>query len=303
MTSAPKRSTSARASSTKSCASTWVWTISGRVSGIAPGLDSDTRLPPARAAAVEHSTAAPGISALPATTFTAERHLCASDGRRGHHRATSAASTTCRVAPDTSSPMSTTRTSPARSAPLPRSRPGLSAWNVTVRVARITPSPAAPVSASTPLGTSTASTGASPGSGAVHSPWKPVPKAASTTRSHGGSVAGHSSTGTTRTETPRRRRRIAAERPSAPLFPDPATTTTRRPYPPPSRSRASRATAAPARSISTSTGSGAASSMAPISTGVTTGIMSPCSRPVSRPGCRAARASGTCRSRCVGAVR
>src|ERR687891_1903256 len=93
------------------------------------------------------------------------------------------------------------------------------------------------------------------------------------TRSLSGSVGGASGAAITWTLTPRRSSRRAASRPSLPLLPLPATTTTRRPYEPPSMASARRASAAPARAISTSTGSGAAASTAAISSGVSTGSM------------------------------
>ena len=61
----------------------------------------------------------------------------------------------------------------------------------------------------------------------------PCRSAASMTRSAAGSRAGASATSTTRTAAPARARRRAAARPSLPLFPFPARTTTRRPYVPP----------------------------------------------------------------------
>ena len=94
-----------------------------------------------------------------------------------------------------------------------------------------------------------------------------------------GSEVGAPPASTTATRTPRRCKRWAAARPSAPLLPLPASTVTRRPYPPPSMSSAVRANAAPARSISSSTGSGAAASMAAISSGVTMGIMDASGQP------------------------
>jgi hypothetical protein len=111
----------------------------------------------------------------PAATMRAARHLWASGARGGTHAATSAASTTLTRAPDTSRPMSATVTSPANARPGWNSSPGLSAANVTVRVARTGRPAAWPVSPSTPLGMSTASTGAPAGSGATYSPRKPVP--------------------------------------------------------------------------------------------------------------------------------
>ena len=100
-------------------------------------------------------------------------------------------------------------------------------------------------------------------------------------RSADGSVSGASAAENTRTLIPRRRSRRAAARPSAPLLPGPASTTTRRPYRPPITSTAARATAAPARSISTSVGSGAAASISAIRAGVTTGIIAQL-KPVAR---------------------
>ena len=94
------------------------------------------------------------------------------------------------------------------------------------------------------------------------------------TRSAAGSRVGATSASISSTRTPRRRSRFAAARPSAPLLPFPASTTTRRPYPPPRSASAWCATAAPARSMSTSTGSGAAASTAAISSGVRIGITS-----------------------------
>jgi hypothetical protein len=84
------------------------------------------------------------------------------------------------------------------------SSPGLSATNVTVRSAASTSGEAAPVRPSTPLGMSTARTCAPPTSGACHVPRNPVPNAASTTRSDGGSVRGQLWVSNTRTFTPAR---------------------------------------------------------------------------------------------------
>ena len=112
---------------------------------------------------------------------------------------------------------------------------------------------ATPVSASSPLGTSTASTGARPTSGGRHVPRKPVPKAASMTRSHAGSTAGSvkgvvllerlARVGAAARRRPARRHRCCQVR----RAPQPS------PVAPPSISIAARATAAPARSINTST--------------------------------------------------
>ena len=75
------------------------------------------------------------MPADPATTHTADFHLCVSGGRSGSQAATSAASTRWMRAPETSRPMSATVTRPARCLPGERRRPGLSAANVTVLVA------------------------------------------------------------------------------------------------------------------------------------------------------------------------
>ncbi len=138
--------------------------ISLRASGATPGLESATRPAPDRAAASALNRPAPSMPGLPATTLTAPFHLCASVDRPGHQAEASDRSTRCCVALDTSSPMSVTSIAPHNCRPAPNTRPGLSAWNVTVRSASRTPGPASPVSAFTPLGMSTASTnGRSPG--------------------------------------------------------------------------------------------------------------------------------------------
>ena len=191
---------------------------------------------------------------------------CALTGRRGIHPASSACSTRWVAAPETARPMSTSSTDPASSRPGGKRSPGLRAANVTVRSAVSTWPAAAPVRPSTPLGMSTARTG-----GRVRRrPFAAEPRAE---RGVDDQVRGGQ----------RRRLRVddndlrfsrreggVLRRPSLPLFPLPAITTTR-PYVPPSSRTAARATAAPARSTSTSTGSGAAASIARISSGVTTG--------------------------------
>src|SRR6185437_6330436 len=92
------------------------------------------------------------------------------------------------------------------------------------------------------------------------------------TRSHGGSRPGAAASRTV-TRPPRRRRTAPATRPSAPLLPLPATTTTRWPYPDPSIRRAANATAVPARATRAawSTWASAAASAARISATVSTG--------------------------------
>ncbi len=124
-TSARNRSRSLNTSPSKSAAGTRRWMTSLRASGSMPGLDSVTRPAPDRAAASAHSRPAPSMPGLPATTRTAPFHLWASPDRCGHQAATSADSTRCWVAVDTSSPMSTTRTSPASRRPAPEHQAGL----------------------------------------------------------------------------------------------------------------------------------------------------------------------------------
>ncbi len=125
-----------------------------------PGDDTATRPAPQRAAPRAASPAAPSMPGLPATMRTAVDHLWASTGRCG---ATTPRRRRRRRGGwwrrDTSSPMSTTSTSPDRDGPSPNSRPGLSAWKVTVRSAASTAPACPPVDASRPLGMSTASTG------------------------------------------------------------------------------------------------------------------------------------------------
>ncbi len=148
-----------------------------------PGMDRCTMPAPVRMAACATRRGAPVIVSLPAITRTALCHLCAYSSRSGHHSTTSTPCTRLARAHPISSPMSTNSSSPARALPGGISRPGFNAPNVTVCDAARTSPVMSPVSASTPLGTSTANTGTSPTSGGVHLPWKPVPYAASMTRS------------------------------------------------------------------------------------------------------------------------
>ena len=84
--------------------------------------------------------------------------------------------------------MSETTTVPARERPGETTSPTLSAWNVTVRSASTAAPAISPVDASTPEGRSTDTTGApeplmrsiSAAASGRGSPWKPVPKSAST---------------------------------------------------------------------------------------------------------------------------
>ena len=229
MISARNRCRSVSTGCAQSKPGTRLCTISTGVTGSMPGDDNVTIPLPARWAAPVQRWAAPVIPGEPATTRTARDHLWAVGGRGRHHACTSLASTRWARAPLVSRPMSATSTSPVRPRPEPSNSPGLSAANVTVRsAARVRPR-RSPVSPSTPLGRSTASTGAAPTCGASHVPLKPVPNAASITRSAGGSCGGHVATSKTRTVMPSARNRCAAARPSFPLLPLPAITLTTRP--------------------------------------------------------------------------
>ena len=128
----------------------------------APGTASRQYPDPPRSTAVDVSRAAPVMPGDPATTSTAASYLCASRRRRGSRLDTSAGSTTWMRADETSSPMSSTSTAPALAE---NKSDGFIAANVTVTSA----------CTSSPDGTSTASTSASPGSGGAYVPRKPVP--------------------------------------------------------------------------------------------------------------------------------
>ena len=179
-----------------------------------------------------------------------------------------------------SRPSACTVTTPAASSPSPVRRPGFSAMNVAVAVARITGSWSAPVSASSPVGTSSASTGApqaraqatsaaySPATGRV----RPMPNSASTTsagatfrgsrivdppaatnaacaaRASAGSVEG-SPRNTTSTSWNARRSSRATTKPSAPLLRGPACTRLGPPRESASIACATAAATVPARSI------------------------------------------------------
>ena len=177
--------------------------------------------------------AAPAIPGDPATTQQALCHLWASVGRLGNRTAISVSSSRWAAAPDMSKPKSTTSTRPANSGPPPNNKPGLIAAKVTVRLAASGRPITSPVRPSRPEGRSTASTGAFTDGASKGRP-RPVPYAASTTRSTacaplGGSRFGAEDASTTEVRTPRRPRRSAATRPSAPLEPFPTRTATRRP--------------------------------------------------------------------------
>src|SRR6059058_74595 len=114
---------------------------------------------PAQAPATER-TAAPGYVADPvATPATPRVYLSESLPGCGHHsRMSSAVGTWSAGGTSGSSPMSTSSTMPAWAAPRPTSRPGLRQPKVTVTSAVTAAPSTAPVSASTPDGTSTAMT-------------------------------------------------------------------------------------------------------------------------------------------------
>ncbi len=155
-----------------------------------------------------------------------------------------------------SRPMSATTTRPAWKRPGATTSPTFGAWNVTVTSASTATPAISPVEASTPDGTSTATTGASAAfiraiSSAASgrgSPWNPVPKSASTTTSYPATSFVSSAT------CPASRRTRAATRPSPPFEPPPHTHAKLRAAG--NASVASRATAAPARSMSSGIDSG-----------------------------------------------
>ena len=176
--------------------------------------------------------------------------------------------------------MSTTVTEPARDRPGGTTRPGLSTPKQTVTSAR-TASPATlPVSESTPLGTSTATTGIPAPStartalaaGSRRAPTPPIPRIPSRTRSAPAtswstSGSAHASTRTPAARaaavpatciragsptatprTPRRARCARAHNASPPLFPEPTRATTRDPSMPARRPRR-RSAQIPARAV------------------------------------------------------
>ena len=151
--------------------------------------------------------------------------------------------------------MSATTTSPARKRPGATSVPTFGACIVTVTVAWTHAPATSPVDASTPEGRSTATTGfplaliasIARAASSRGSPWKPVPKSAST-------ITSASSTGASsaaRAIFPADSSTSSAIRPSPPLAPPPQTATNRCAFG--KRRIASSATARPARAISSST--------------------------------------------------
>jgi hypothetical protein len=179
-------------------------------------------------------------------------------------------------------PMSITWTSPACALPGWIHRPGLAAWNVAVATARTAGPATSPVEASTPLGTSAATTGAEApfsasmalAAGPRGAPVAPVPSSASTSTPACSSRAASNGAGgrpgsrrscsaasprssagsnvaSTSTSRPAPRSRRAATRPSPPLLPFPHTITTR---PNGERAATTRASPSPARSMRSSEG-------------------------------------------------
>ena len=220
---------------------------------------------PPRTAPPVARTAAPANRSLPASTpTTPRRYLSDSRPGRGSSAAmssrwgASAAGSPARWGP---SPMSTSSTAPACPAPGSISRPGLITPNVTVTSACTAGPSTAPVSASMPLGRSTATTvaaprracpaaAARPAKGSRRPPRPPMPSRPSMIRS-APAMASPASAPVTRppaarssavppawafgpaaiavTAAPRRASRAPAYRASPPLSPLPARTTTRAP--------------------------------------------------------------------------
>ncbi len=142
-----------------------VTTASGqraRTSSAGCATETNRTMPaPARSAPPVASTAAPVYVSLPATMPSTPRwYLSDSDDGNGSRAPTSPA---CKAVTDAigrsgASPMSTNSTAPACCAPGSISRPGFQVPNVTVTCACTATPSTSPVSASTPLGRSTATT-------------------------------------------------------------------------------------------------------------------------------------------------
>ena len=206
-TSAPNREMSSSTCGAQSTASIGGWITSSRHVITPPGTDMATSPAPLRTAADEHRRAAPRIDALPATTRTAPFHLCAARGsprppRRDVARLARGgpSNATCR---DRCRRRRRHRTVPGRD---PINIPGLIAWKVTVRSA--VKHPTADTCRRRHRGRSGCrppAPGARPTSGRLHPDpaRRPVPNAASITRSAGGQRAvGTMPTSNTRTRTP-----------------------------------------------------------------------------------------------------
>ncbi len=178
---------------------------SSRTTATAGAADTSRTIPaPPRIAPPTASAAAPVKRSLPATIPTTPRLYLSDSGEgRGSNAPTSAAcialaSGASRYGPR---PMSISSTTPAYRAPGSISRPGFRVPNVTVTSAWTAAPSTTPVSASTPLGRSTATTtagdrAASPASvawGSRRPPWPPMPSRPSRIMSAAPRAAGASS--------------------------------------------------------------------------------------------------------------
>ena len=135
----------------------------GQAAAGSPGGARRIMPAPAAMAPRVQSTAAPSMPAEPAATPTAVVHLFTCRARGGSRVATSPSSTSAAPGTGREIPMSATSTAPASRGPSPWSSPVLRAAKVTVTSARTASPGASPVSASTPDGTSIASTRAPSG--------------------------------------------------------------------------------------------------------------------------------------------
>src|SRR5262249_3550647 len=207
----------------------------------------------------------------PTTSTDPARYFVDSGPLLGPPPRTAASSSECSC-PAGSRPIGVTCTDPEWNRPGATASPSLAAPNVTVAAARTAAPGVSPVEATTPDGTSTATTGfpeplirsiirATSSRGASR---RPMPSRASTITSGSPSSPNPSTTATSR---PRSRSTRAHTRPSPPLFPPPQTTATR----PGKRSATRSATAVPARSISSSSGPSCASSARRVSSAVRSG--------------------------------
>ncbi|GAV36595.1 hypothetical protein ROTAS13_04283 [Roseomonas sp. TAS13] len=252
---------------------------------------------PARRAAAAASRAAPGMVAPAATTTWPRSCLCiAADGcgRRHSQGPLRKARGPTSAMTESGRPISASSTSPQNSRPGSSRWPGFSRAKVTVATARAAWPRTCPVPPSTPLGTSTARTGAAMArstSATVLSTGRdrPAPKTASTTTSARDTATGSqpslgprqraaasaaappgrgSARAATATGQPSCASSRAATQPSPPLSPGPHSTTTRRGR---QRRRTARATARPAAAINAAVGcpaTAASASARAISAGV-----------------------------------
>src|SRR4051794_31055362 len=233
---------------------------------------------PACSAPPTASTAAPVYAGEPATTPTTPRRYLSASGPGTGHAAATPAAVGCSTAggccaSDGIRPMSTSSMRPAARPAGGSSRQGLGAPNVTVTSATTCGPGVSPVSGSTPLGRSTATTTAGPGipaggsaatrpAAGSRSPGDaPRPTVPSTTRSAPASSAPPSSgsacrppaasnaaspcsctaapSRTASTRAPLRASRAPAHSASPPLLPAPTSSTTRDPVTRPRRARSS----------------------------------------------------------------